>query len=422
MANEFSQEERVAFEELLEGFDDELVLSRNVSRYRTDGTKMARANDVIWRPQPYIMQSQDGLDQTGNFQNATQLSVPATLGFNKSVPWQMDSMELRDALQENRLLTGAKQRLASDINVAVMNVASSQGTLVVKNAAASSAATTGGYASIADIDSLMNEQGVDMNDRAVALSSRVYNGMASDLAGRETMTGKPTTAYERSYVGRVAGFDTFKMDYANRIAAAAGGAKTIGAADQYYTPKATRTAATGERSNVDNRYQQVTLSGTTGVAAGDCFTVANVYAVHHITKRSTGQLKTFRVISVDSGTQVTISPPFISGEGETDAEVAYQNVDSTPANGAALTWLNVAAADINPFWHKDAIELLPAKLAVPTSAGAAVMRGTTEQGIELVFQKQFDINTSITKFRTDVFFGVCNKQPEMTGIILYGQT
>ena len=103
MANAFSKEERVAFEDILEGFQDALVLSRNVSLYNTNSTEMERTNNIIWRPQPYIMQSFTGTDMTSNFKDDVQLSVPATLGFNKSVPWVLTATELRDALQEGRL-------------------------------------------------------------------------------------------------------------------------------------------------------------------------------------------------------------------------------------------------------------------------------------------------------------------------------
>ena len=54
MSNSFSKEERVAFEDILEGFNDALVLSRNVSVYNTDSSMMERTNNVIYRPQPYI--------------------------------------------------------------------------------------------------------------------------------------------------------------------------------------------------------------------------------------------------------------------------------------------------------------------------------------------------------------------------------
>jgi len=420
MANEFNKEERVAFESILEGFNDALVLSRNCAIYNTDQTMMERTNNIIWRPQPYVAQSFDGTDQTANFGDATQLSVPATIGYNKSVPWKMNATELRDALQEGRLGDAAKQKLASDINVALMNVAALQGTLVV---ARTTAAT--GFDDVAQCEAIMNEQGVQAFDRYLALSTRDYNGMASTLAAKQTMQGKAVTAYEKAYVGMVASFDTYKLDYHVRLAAAAGGAgltiNTLVGGTNYYTPVATRVAATGERSNVDNRYQVVTISSTTNVAAGDCFTIAGVNAVHHITKVDTGQLKTFRVISVDSGSTMTISPPIISNQGGTDAEAQYQNVTVTGDATAAIVFLNIAAAPVNPFWQRDAMEILPGRYAVPSDAGAAVMRASTEQGIELVMQKQYDINTMTTKYRLDTLFGVVNKQPEMSGLILFSQ-
>lgn len=425
MANGFSKEEIVAFEQICEGFEDALVLSKNVTKYNTDGTSMERSGDTIWRPMPYIAQSHDGTDATSNFDDATQLSVPATLGYSKHSTAVLDAKELRDMLQDKRLGQAAYQKLASDINVAIMNVAAQQGTLVVPISTAAS-----GYANIAEADAVMNENGVMMYDRYAALSSRDYNGMAADLAGRQTFTGKPTNAYEKSYVGEVAGFNTHKLDYATRLAAAVPGAGvTITGADQYYTPKATSTAATGEVSNVDNRYQTIAITVGVGGAlkVGDCLTIAGVNAVHHITKQDTGQLKTFRITEIVTGGglagagTVKVSPPIVSGQGATDAELAYQNVTATPANGAAITFLNIADAYVNPFWQKDAIEILPGSYAVPTDAGASVMRATTENGIEIVMQKQYDINTMKTKYRWDVLFGVVNKQPEMSGIILFSQ-
>ena len=424
MANAFSKEERVAFEDILEGFQDALVLSRNVSLYNTNSTEMERTNNIIWRPQPYIMQSFTGTDMTSNFKDDVQLSVPATLGFNKSVPWVLTATELRDALQEGRLGSSAKQKLASDINVAINNVAALQGTLVVKRTTAAS-----GFDDVAQCDTLMNEGGVPQFDRYMALSSRDYNGMANNLSALSRSFGNPKSnnAYEKAYVGPVSGFETYKMDYAYRKAAQLGGAgltiSTLDAAVNYYIPKATSTAGTGETANVDNRYQTVTISSTTNVAAGDAFTIANVNNVHAITKQDTGSLKTFRVISVTNATTMVISPPIISNQVANDASAQYQNcVVNTKSATAAIVFLNTVAAPVNVFWQKDALEILPGRYAVPTDAGAAVMRGATDQGIELVMTKQYDINTMKTKFRIDTLFGVVNKQPEMSGIMLFSQT
>lgn len=421
MANAFSKEERVAFEDILEGFQDALVMSKNVSVYKTSATSMERSNNTIWRPQPYVSQSFDGTDQTANFGDSTQLSVPSQINISKSVPWIMSSNDLNDALQEGRLGQSAKQKLSSDINVSLMNVAANEGTLVVARTTAAS-----GFDDVAECEAIMNEQGVDSFDRYLALSTRDYNGMANNLATR-TLGNSPKslTAYEKARVGEVASFDTYKLDYANSLTAAAGTTVTVNGANQYYTPTAVTTSG-GAQSNTDNRYQDIALTvGGGTVAVGDAFTIAGVEAVHHITKQSTGQLKTFRVISLlasagATGT-MTISPPIISNGGATAAEAQYQNVTATPATGAALVFLNSVTASVNPFWHKDALEILPGSYAVPTDAGADVMRASTDQGFELVMQKQYDINTMKTKYRLDTFYGVVNKQPEMTGIMLFSQ-
>jgi len=420
MANAFSKEERVAFENVLEGFNDLEVMARNVKKYNTDSTTMARTNDTIWRPMPYIAQSFSGSDATGKFKPSTQLSVPSRLGYEKFSSWSMNSQELRDALQEGRLGEAGKQKLASDINVACMNVASNQGTLFIKRSAAAT-----GFDDVAQCDTIMNRTGVPAWDRYIALSSGDYNGMANNLATRGTMQGKPTTAYERALIGEnIAGFRAYKLDYANRLTAKAHTGLTISTlvgAGNYYVPVATSTAASGESGNVDNRYQTVTPSATTNVAVGDAITIDGVYEVHHITKESTGELKTFRVMSVGASTMV-ISPPIISAQGGSDAELQYQNCAVTPSASAGITGLNTVTKAVNPFWQYDAIELMPGRLAIPSDAGAAVMRGTTDSGIELVMQKQYDILTRTTFFRLDTLFGVVMTQPEHCGVMMFSQT
>lgn len=423
MANAFSKEEIVAFENILEGFNDALILSKNINIYNTNGVTMERARDTIWRPQPYIAQSFSrtvGTTIASNVSTMTQLSVPSTLGFSQCSAWQMDALELRDALQEGRLGDAAKQKLASDINLSVMDLAAAQGTLVVDVAT-----PAGDYDDIALCDSIMNEQGVMAEDRYLALSSRDYNGMAGNLAvATRSFTGnKSANAYERSYVGPVAGFETYKLDYANRCNANSA-SRTIATngAQVRYVPQATSTSVGGV-INVDNRYQTVTVSSTTGILAGDAFTITGIEAVHHITKRSTGQLKTFRVISIVDGTSMVISPPIIGANSSpTDAELQYQNVEVVSTSGTApLNFLNTTASNINPFWRKDSIELLPGRYAVPDGAGVDVLRASTDQGIELVMTKKFDPLTFQTLYTLDTLYGVVMTNPEMAGILLFNQ-
>jgi hypothetical protein len=425
MANSFSKEEVVAFDQVLEGFDDALVASKMFGKYNLPGEMAERANNTIWRPQPYIAQSFTGIDQSSNFaRNYTQLSVPTSLSYNHSVPLTLSATELRDALQEQRLGKAAMQRLESDINVDCSNLAALSGTVVIKRASAAS-----GFDDVAAADTAFNRLGVSMNDRKMMLSSADYNSMASNLAARQTVAGKVLTAYEKARVGEVAGFDTYKLDYAYRLAAAAGTTVTItNATPLYYTPVATTASNDGlTRNNVDNRNQVITIAvGGGTVKVGDAFTIAGVNEVHHITKQDTGSLKTFRITGIVTGAggsgTVQISPPIISGTGGTDPELQYKNVTTAPTNGALITFLNTVAAPVNPFWQDDAFEIMPGRYVPAANSGMAIMSATTDSGITVTMARQGAIGDLSTKYRWDVFYGLVNLQPEMTGIEMFSQT
>jgi len=419
MPNNFSKQETVAFDQVFEKFEDGLVVSSLFNKYNLDNVTAERTGNTIWRPMPYIAQSFTGLDQSANFnRNYTQLTVPATLGFNHVVPLTLSATELRDQLQEQRLGEAAMQRLASDMNVQCSNLAALTGTVVIKRTSAAS-----GFDDIAAADNAFNRLGIDMTDRKMLLASADYNSMASNLQATTRSFGNATSedALRRAKVGTIANFDTYKLDYAYRLTAAAGSGTTLNAANQFYVPKATTTAATGETSNVDNRFQTITVNSTTNVKAGDAFTIAGVNEVHHITKQDTGNLKTFRVISVPSSTTLVISPPIISAGGGSDPEIQYRNVTATPASNAAITWLNTASASANPFWQGDAMEIVPGRYMPAPDSGLAVMTATTKQGVTVTMTRQGAIGDLSTKYRWDVFYGLVNKQPQMSGLILFSQ-
>lgn len=419
MANSFSKEEVVAFENVLAGFEDQLVASNLFKTYNLDDVTAERTNNTIWRPQPYIAQVYSGIDQSSNFnRNYTQLSVPTSLGYQKAVPLTLSATELRDALQEGRLGKAAMQGLASDINVNCSNLAALTGTVVVKQTAPAT-----GFDNLAGADNAFNRLGVDMGDRKALIPSNHYNNMASNLASRVLDNSKSLNAYEKAYVVDIAGFSSYKADYGYRLTAAAGVTVAVNGANQYYTPKATSTASTGEVSNVDNRYQNLTISVTSGtVKVGDAFTIAGVNEVHHITKQDTGELKTFRITAIVSGAGgsgvVQISPPIISNGGGTDAEAQYKNVTATPGATAVITFLNTAATNVVPFWQGDCFEIMPGRYRPAINSGLAVMSGSTDNGITVTMTRQGAIGDLSTKYRWDVFYGLVNTNPEMSGALL----
>lgn len=418
MDNSFTKQEKVMFEILLAAYEDAQVLAKRVRKMRFDQTEAARSNDTFWRPQPYIMQSFLGADQTLNFAPSTQLAVPATINIRRSVPFILSDIELRDALQEERLGKGAEQKLASDINFDILKTVSYLGANVVSQ---SGAAT--GFADLAAIGAMFDQLGVPMDSRSAMFSPHDYVNAAANMASRQTVAGKVLTAYEKADLGEVASFGLLKSDYAIRLAAAAGGAITIDTTGttNLYIPQARATATSGESANVDNRFQTVTVSATANVKAGDAFTIANVDAVHMVTKQDVGFLKPFRVVSITDSTHMVITPPIIAPQSAHKSTQQYQNVNivSTSAT-ATITWLNTAAGYVNPVWHEDALEIIPGRIAIPSNAGIAVLRGKTESGLELVLMKQGVIDTGEVKYRADTLYGVVNKMPEMSGALFFG--
>ena len=426
MANGFNKSEIVMFDDVLAAFDDRLVIAKACEKYMLGSDQaVERMGDRVWRPQPYNAVTYAGMDQTANFGDITQLSVPVGLGYHRSAPGTMSSKNLRDPSQLKRYGDAASMKLASDINSALFTVAALQGSIVSKRTVAAT-----GFDDVALMDALFTEQGVPVENRRAFYSPRDYNNMASNLASRQTMQGKTQTAYENALVGdNVAGFQLFKNDLTYRLAAATATGVTITSANQRYIPASITTDAAGNTANIDNRYQTIgiTVTGSPAVKVGDAFTIAGVNSAHQITKQDTGQLKTFRVVSIVTGGGTTgtiqITPPIISADSSpTRAELQYQNVVGVPAAGAAVTFLNTVTAAVNPFFVKDALELIPGSFAVDPEDGWQVLRATTDFGIGITYARQGNINDLSVKYRWDVDFGVGMLNTEMAGIQLFSQT
>lgn len=419
MATSFTREEKVIFDEMIEGFDDELTIAKEVTKYTPPGPQdMVRYGDKFWLPVPMIGSSYDGFDQTANFDGLTDLAVPVTIGFHKSSPKTLSSKNLRNEWSLRQYADAAKQKLSSDINGSVFDTAA-LGSVFVKRTTAPT-----GFDDIAVADTTFARTGVTNRDRSLFLSASAYNSMASNLA-KPTTSGlqKTANAYEKGYVGEVSGFETFKNATAKTLAAATGGTTTINGANQYWTPTATSTGSTGETENVDNRSQNLTITATTyaNIKVGDAFTIAGVNSVHMITKQDTGQLQTFRVIGKPSANVITIWPAIISNGAATIAGKEYQNVTATPANGASITWLNTTTAEQNPFFVRGSILLIPGSFAVDPEDGWQVMRATTDLGIAITYARQGNINDLSVKMRWDIDYGTSNLQPQMSGNIMFGQ-
>lgn len=420
MATSYTKQEQVMFDNVIQGFDDLLVIAKGAELYNPLTPQEAvNAFDKFWMPAPMIGASYDGFDQSANFDGLTQLNVPATIGYHKSIPKTLSSKNLRNTYAMDQFGKAAKQKLASDVNLALFNTAALYGSVVSKR---TSAAT--GYDDVADLDNRFTRIGVPQDNRMAFYAPSAMNAMAGNLAGRSEATERSKNAYEKAMIrSDIAGFEVFKNDQEILLAAASGGATTVNGANQRTVPSATVSSA-GITENKDNRYTDLVITATTyaNIKVGDAFTIAGVNEVHMITKQNTGQLKTFRVVDKPAANTIRIYPAIIDAAEGSIGSKEYANVSAAPANGANITWLNTANAALNPFFRREALVLIPGSFTVSNGDGWSVMQAQTDLGIGITYTRQGSINDLSCKVRWDIDFGTALLNPEMAGVQLFNQT
>ena len=420
MATSFTKQEQVMFDNVIEGFDDLLVIAKGAELYDPLTPQEAvNAQDKFWLPSPMIGASYDGFDQSANFDGLTQLNVPCSVGYHKSIPKTLSSKNLRNTFAMNQYGAASKQKLASDVNLALFNTAALYGSVVSKRAGAAS-----GYDDVADLDNRFTRIGVPQDSRMAFYAPSAMNAMAGNLAGRSEDSSRSRDAYERAMIrGDIAGFQVFKNDQEIRLTAATGGGVLVNGPNQYTVPAATVTSA-GLTENKDNRYTDLVVDGGTygNIKVGDAFTIDGVFELHLITKQNTGSLKTFRVVDKPAANTIRIYPAIIDAAEGSIGSKEYANVSNAPADNAALTWLNTVAAPMNPFFRKESLILIPGSYSVDAADGWMVMRATTSLGIGITYTRQGSINDLSVKARWDIDFGTALLNPEMAGVQLFGQS
>ncbi|MDE2441645.1 MAG: hypothetical protein KGP14_11525, partial [Betaproteobacteria bacterium] len=384
MAASLTKQEIVMFDQLVDGFDDMLVIAKGAENYPAPNPQdMSRARDQFWIPAPMIGRSYDGTDATGHFGDVTQLNVPVNVGNHKHSSKSFSSYDLRNEYALGQWGKSAKQKLASDVNLSILNTVALQGANFIKRTTSAT-----GFDDVAEADARFTEIGVPQGDRLAFFAPRVMNAMAGNLASRAEATTRSQSAYEKAKVASdIAGFEVYKLDQSINLAAAGGGATTVNGANQKTVPASTTVDATYGENNKDNRYTDLVITATTyaNIKVGDAFTIAGVNSVNMITKQDTGQLQTFRVVGKPAANTVRIYPAIVFGTS--DAEVEYQTVTALPANGANITWLNTAAAPLNTFFRKEALLLVPGSFVVENGAGVISVSATTDLGIQIIYSR-----------------------------------
>lgn len=413
-------------EDELEKFEADNLCLRMTDVKRMGGQQGHRSEFTEWHDVPYVSTTVDGLALT-DFNEITGLAVPHRVNIYTNVKFTLTNTDTLDSSELSRKMRSAFQGIDNRINRACANAVAIQGSQTVLDTAALS-----GFQNVADVETLYTEQDVSqITAKTMILNARDYNGMAANLQDLSRSINKGSiseTAYERARIAQIANFDTFKTSF-TPTKAAAGLASTTVTGAQSYIPVGSVIDANGDPTNVDNRSMNLVVGSTTGVVAGDKFTIAGVNAASMQNKNDTGQLRTFTVLSVTDGTNMVISPTIVPvtlapTTTATQSQADWANVTAEAGAGATLTYINIADAQTNVFWENDALSINVAPVVGSENdlGGMILMNATTDLGLSVVVAKQGAIGDLSTQWRVTTFFGVTVRDPLKCGILIGGQT
>jgi hypothetical protein len=250
---------------------------------------------------------------------------------------------------------------------------------------------------------------------------------SSDLAGRQTLQGRPESdAWSKGQVGaNVAGMDVFQASFLSNVAG--GAATTTTTALVSEKPEGGSVdAATGVVTNIDYRRSDVPVTASAAFAIGDKVSFDNggtpVESLALADRKTTGQAMTFTIIAIPDGTTVTVSPKPIAVDDPSLSvlEKAYANIDTQITSGANMTRLNVdASARGDIFWDKSSIEVLSGNAPIQLLnefGGMEVRSHTMSNGQTMYIAYDGDIDKLTFKCRLFTWYNVTNKNPSANGV------
>lgn len=388
---------------------------------KPDPAALQNANNFVWGRVDQHAPIIAGFDLTGQEQDIIEETYPRLLGTpqNDLVAQQID--QVRDLSYWERRGKTSGRRQASELNKQIASAAVTQGSIFYRSNAVS------GYDFIAEAQAILNERQTMDNGRCFVLNDRDQLKFSKDLASRETIKGRPESAWMKGQIGsNVAEFDVFTGSYLPNLAGGADPATTVTANQSFKPEGGSVNATTGIVTNVDYRTATIPVTASAGYNVGDKVTFANggttVKAIGLEDKTNTNQAMTFTIVDIPDGTSVTVYPKPIAADDPalTTLEAAYANIDTRILNTATMNRVNTdASAKTNLFWDKRAIEVMtgevPAQL-FKDFGGMKVASAEMENGQTMYMMYDGDIVKANFTFRIFTWYGITIANPSAVGV------
>jgi hypothetical protein len=412
MANSLIKDVHTLVDQVVEETDIAAGFSKSLPTFAFGDTEGQRYDDVEYLPEDFRFEAQDGyVSQADNsdVQALTDRLIPIRRNKSLYIKTEITTKELRDPRLREMASKGFAREMRNAIDTYCYNKAISRANMVH---------TSSSEILVKDVSAsemLMLDAGLGGYSTNIHFSLPHYKSLGDVLAANNPVVKQlPQTAYERSIIpNQVGGFDmATRADYRLTLGAAGGTGITADNSQAH-----TVITKDGNDNYVDNRQMALTVTATTNVKAGDKFTIAGINRLNPEVREDTGELMTFTVMSVASGTSLVISPAIITSG-------PFRNCVVTAASAtAAVTFLNSATSNPTVFWADQSIKLVPGNLPVPADAGGVnKVDATSEQGLPYRFTYWYDPDLEKMLMKAVVFFDCEVWLPSQVGVILDKQT
>lgn len=422
MALDTGKEVKIMFNMVLDTIEHQQQMAMMAARYDVGAADLQNAQNQIWRQVEQQAPVEEGWEFTdSDFGNIIEQSYPAKLDLPRNSLFTLRADDFRDRQFMERRAKAAAIRLTADQNTRIANLVQNTGSIYYRATVDGTQGNTG-YDAVKTATTILSERQVNM-DMGVTqfINDRDSQRISSDLANRSNMNGLPETVYKNGMMAyNTAGADIYEGSYLPTLTGGASPAGVTVATTHSDAPEGSTTVA-GQQFPVDYRISSdIALSDASGLNVGDYITFGGVFSIGQHDKGVNDQLMTFKIVEKSTNNIKVYPKPIALGDANLDDdELAYANISTQIASGAAVTRLNTDSSKrTNIFWCNDSIEILNGDAPLQFLGeldGMKVEQATLASGTNLYMLYQGDINTVSFKCRLFTWYGLTNRNPSANG-------
>ena len=381
-------------------FKNNLPFSRNCSHEYDD--RFDKIGDTYTLRDSAQFVANDGEDITNSIQEVKEKGKPLVVNIRKNVAFQFSSKDRTltiDRFRE-RYLDGAAVALANQFEISGLTLAHQ----TCPNVVGSPGTVPSTHAVILEAGQRMDESSCPVDgDRFLTLNPAAQASMVDQSKGLFQHSSEIGKQYKTGRMATSLGFEWSMSQNIRRhtVGAWAGAAALSGIPAE----GATTIGVAG-------------LTGATTIAAGDKFTLANVYAVNPVSGDRLGNtLRQFTVLANATSVSGAIAALQIYPAIKSTAPGA--TVSNLPADGALMTKVGTAstAYAANIAYHKHAFCYATVPLQVPHGVDFGATAIDADTGLSIRMVSQYEVKTDLFITRCDILYGWADRRAEWACVI-----